>query len=190
MISYDLYTDNELTTLLQQGNESAFAELYNRYWLELYDTAYHRLKNKEQIEDIIQDVFEKLWIRRAELHIENAQAYLHTAIRFRIFNYAERNAAHESFFEPFESIAFTPAGADEKILEKELIDLLNAYIESLPKKRRNIFLLRIRHNLTTKEIASRLKVSQKTVQNQLGTTMQNLYTRIAPVIIFLAAIRL
>ena len=187
MISYSAYTDNELTTLIHNGDEPAFAELYNRYWLELYDTAYMRLHNKEQVEDIIQDIFIKLWIRRAELQIENPQAYLHTAVRFRVFNYVERDLAHESFFEPFESIAFATSSADEKILEKELLDLVHAYIESLPDKRRKIFLMHIKENLTTKEIAERLNISQKTVQNQLATSMQGLHSKIAPVIIAIAA---
>ena len=187
---YNSYSDNELSRLLHQGDEPAFAELYNRYWLELYDTAYQRLKNKEQVEDIIQDVFVKLWIRRAELQIENAQAYLHTAIRFRVFNYVERDAVHESFFEPFETMAFSSCTADEKVLEKELLDLVQAYIEALPEKRKQIFLLHIRDNLSTKEIAERLNISQKTVQNQLGTAMQNLHTRIAPILIAIAASQL
>lgn len=186
MLAYANYTDNELTTLIHDGDEPAFAELYNRYWLELYDVAYKRLRNKEQVEDIIQDVFVKLWIRRAELQIENPQAYLHTAVRFRVFNYVERDAVHQSFFEPFDAMAQSPSGADERVLEKELLDLVQAYIESLPAKRKQIFLMHIKENLSTKEIAERLNISQKTVQNQLGTTMQDLHNRIAPIIIAIA----
>lgn len=187
MREYNSYTDSELTTLIHQGDEPAFAELYNRYWLELYDTAYMRLRNKEQVEDIIQDIFVRLWIRRAELEIENPQAYLHTAVRFRVLNYVERGAAHESFFEPFEAMAHSSSSADGRVLEKELLDLVQAYIESLPEKRKQIFLLHVKENLSTKEIAERLNISQKTVQNQLGTTMQGLHTRIAPIIIAIAA---
>lgn len=187
MLVYNSYTDNELTQLIQQGDEPAFVELYNRYWLELYNTAYQRLKNKEQVEDIIQDVFVKLWIRRAELQIENAQAYLHTAIRFRVFNYVERETVHESFFEPFETIGFSSSIADEKIREKELLNLMQTYIGALPGKRKQIFLLHLKDNLSTREIAERLNISQKTVQNQLRTAMQDLHIRITPIIIAIAA---
>jgi len=186
MIAYAGYTDNELTNLIHNGDEPAFAELYNRYWLELYDTAYRRLKNKEQVEDIIQDIFVKLWVRRAELQIQNPQAYLHTAVRFRVFNYVERGEAHSSFYEPFEEMAHSQSTADGKILEKELLDLVQAYIDSLPAKRKQIFLMHIKENLSTKEIAERLNISQKTVQNQLGTAMQDLHTRIAPIIVAIA----
>ena len=73
------------------------------------------------------------------------------------------------------------------LLEKELLDLVQSYINSLPEKRKQIFLLHIKDNLSTKEIAERLNISQKTVQNQLGTSMQGLHTRIAPIIIAIAA---
>jgi len=187
MKAYDSYSDNELVTLLQQGSEESFAEIYNRYWVELYDAAYQRLKNKEQVEDIIQDVFVKLWIRRAELNINNAQAYLHTAIRFRVFNYVERDLVNESFFEPFEAMATSGLTADQNVLEKELLDLVQSYIEALPQKRKEIFLLHTRDNLSTKEIAERLNISQKTVQNQLGITMQGLHKKIIPLILAMAA---
>lgn len=187
MNKYQHYTDTDIVGLVQKGDEPAFAELYNRYWLELYDAAYKRLKNKEQVEDIIQDVFVKLWIRRAELHIENPQSYLHTAIRFRVFNYLERDASHASFFEPFEEMALSTDRTDGKVLEKELLDLVYSYIETLPAKRKEIFLLHLKENLSTKEIAERLHLSQKTVQNQLGTAMQGLHGKIAPLIIAIAA---
>ncbi len=189
MIAYANYTDTELTALISQGDKPAFGELYNRYWLELYDKAYQRLKNKEQVEDIIQDVFVKLWIKRAEMHIQNAQAYLHTAIRFRVLNYVERSTGPKSFLDPFDSIAYSPA-ADELIIEKELLALVQAYIEALPDKRRKIFLMHVKENLSTREIAERLNISQKTVQNQLATSMHGLHQKIAPIIIALAAAQL
>lgn len=190
VIVYKTYSDNDIISHLQKGDETAFAELYHRYWLELYDAAYKRLKNKEQVEDIIQDVFLKLWIRRSELNIENPKSYLHTAIRFRVFNYLERDARSTAFFEPFTSLAFTSESADGNVLEKELISLIDSYIECLPRKRKEIFLLYTRDNLSTNEIASRLNISQKTVQNQLGTAIDGLHARIAPVIIALIAAQL
>ena len=189
MIAYANYTDTELTTLIAEGDKPAFAELYNRYWLELYNKAYQRLQNKEQVEDIIQDVFVKLWVRRAEVTIDNVQAYLHTAIRFGILNYMERKTGPKSFLDLFDAIAYSPA-ADEVILEKELLVLISAYIDSLPNKRQKIFLMHMKENLSTLEIAERLNISQKTVQNQLATSMQGLHKKIAPIFIAIAATQL
>src|SRR5580698_6805084 len=102
--------DNELLVLLAQDNRNAFELLYRRYWLELYDAAYQRLKNNQQAEDIVQDIFVNLWIRRDLVKIENLRAYLHAAVRFRVLNYVQRDLASEAFYEPFEAIASYQSG--------------------------------------------------------------------------------
>lgn len=182
MVPDVVYTDKVLLDLLVQDDRNAFTILYRRYWMSLYDAAWKRLKNPQQAEDIVQDIFISLWTRRAELAIDNLPAYLHTAVRFRVLNYVERDLAATAFYEPFEAITATTATADGSLIEKELAGLVQAYIESLPEKRRAIFLLHLKENLSTKEIADRLQISQKTVQNQLGTALKGLHTRLAPVL--------
>ncbi|WP_315816158.1 sigma-70 family RNA polymerase sigma factor [Paraflavitalea speifideaquila] len=68
----------------------------------------------------------------------------------------------------------TALGADNAVVEKELQDLATAWLNTLPPKRKEIFLLYFRENLSTKEIAERLNISQKTVQNQIGTSSKAL----------------
>ncbi len=182
------YSDGELLTLLAQDNRDAFELLYRRYWLQLFDAAYQRLKNTQQAEDIVQDIFITIWTRRAVLKIANLPGYLHAAVRFRVLNYVARDAAAPAFYEPFEAIISGSQAADGNLLEKELIGLLHAYIKTLPKKRRQIFLLHLRENLSTKEIAGRLNISQKTVQNQLGTALHGLRTHVLPTLFFLFTI--
>jgi RNA polymerase sigma-70 factor (ECF subfamily) len=182
------YTDNELLALLSRDNRNAFELLYKRYWPELYDAAHQRLKNNQQAEDIVQDIFINLWSRRARLNIDNLPAYLHTAVRFRVFNYVHRDLAAETFYEPFEAIAICHSGADGQLLEKEMLQLVQAYADTLPEKRRRIFLMHLTGNLSTREIADQLRISQKTVQNQLGNALHGLRTHIVPAFILLVSI--
>lgn len=165
--------DIELLLSLKNGKRSAFEEIFNRYWSSLFDAAYKRLKNKGQCKDILQDVFADLWIRREKIQIENLSAYLHTAIRFQVFKIASRNKISPVFIELYDSIAFSPYHPGLELEEKELEELAQAWIDSLPDKRRMIFQLHFRENLSTKEIAEKLGISQKTVQNQLGTASRD-----------------
>ncbi|MDR3711388.1 MAG: RNA polymerase sigma-70 factor [Puia sp.] len=183
-----IHTDNELLALLSQDDRNAFESLYKRYWPTLYDTAHQRLKNNQQAEDIVQDIFIDLWNRRARLTIANLAAYLHTAVRFRVFNYVHRDLAAESFYEPFETMATYYTGADGQLLEKEMMRLVRAYAETLPEKRRKIFLMHLTGNLSTREIAEQLRVSQKTVQNQLGNALHGLRTHIIPTLLLLLSV--
>ena len=177
--------DIELLLSLKNGERSAFEEIFNRYWSSLYDAAYKRLKDKDQCKDIVQDVFADLWIRREKIRIENLSAYLHTAIRFQIFKLASRNKIAPVFIELFESIASSPYHPGIELEEKELNELAQAWIESLPEKRKVIFLLHFRENLSTKEIAEKLGISQKTVQNQLGTASRDFMDRVMGSTLFL-----
>ncbi|MDO7743833.1 MAG: hypothetical protein MUP99_08670, partial [Pedobacter sp.] len=63
--AYRSYEDEELVNRMMIGDKLAFDEIYNRYWKKLYDDTYKRLKRAEQVEEIIQDVFADLWVKRA-----------------------------------------------------------------------------------------------------------------------------
>lgn len=173
------HTDTELLDLLAQNDRDAFDALYDRYWELLYYAAYRRLKDKEQCKDIIQDVFVDLWCRRGQVTISNIKAYLLTAVRFQIYKLIAKEKAGPAFFELYETLASSTSGAEGTLIEKELMVHVKAWIDELPEKKRQIFLLHTQHDKSTKEIATELSLSQKTVQNQLGTTIYRLRLHIA-----------
>lgn len=178
MPGYSTYNDAALLDLLKSGDTEAFTEIYERYWEGLYDKAWQRLKNSQQVEDILQEVFLKFWQRREELSVDNLPAYLHTAVKFKILNYFHRDLARESMLEPFETI-IQPGSCDSLVREKDLYRLLELYIASLPAKRREIFLLYLNGQLTAKEIAEQLDISTDNVQNQLRTSINGFQAQIA-----------
>jgi RNA polymerase sigma-70 factor (ECF subfamily) len=175
--------DKQLLSLLSKGDKTAFEQIYQRYWEPLYNSAYKRLKNTDQCKDILQDVFVDLWARRGKVEIENLGAYLHTAIRFQIYKLAAKEKATPVFIELFESISTHSFNADSNIEYKEIENLFRAWLDTLPEKRRQIFLMHYVENLSTREIAERLQISQKTVQNQLGSASDSLYSDIIPAVL-------
>jgi RNA polymerase sigma-70 factor (ECF subfamily) len=177
--AYIHYTDTKLLELLAQDDRMAFDTLYDRYWEILYHAAYKRLKDKEQCRDIIQDVFVDMWCRRGQVKISNPKAYLLTAVSFQVYKLVAREKAGPAFFELYETIAASSFGAEGNLIEKELLNYVKAWIEVLPEKKRKIFLLHTEDDLSTKEIADELSIPQKTVQNQLGATIQRLRLHIA-----------
>ena len=184
MSIFSSYTDSELLIEIKLDNSGAFAELYDRYWQSLYNSAYKRLHDESPCKDILQDVFKDIWVRRASLEIENMAAYLHTAVRFQVLKLVSRNKYVSYFMQPFENIIDISLKPDSIINEKEINILLKAWIDTLPQKRRKIFMMRYEERLTTKEIAQKLKISQKTVQNQLGSTLNSLRTRLSQFFVF------
>lgn len=182
------YGDKELLRLVSQDNMAAFEEVYHRYWQSLFNAANKRLKNTEQCKDILQDIFADLWLRRGKVEIENLGAYLNTAIRYQVYKRVAAGKASSAFFEPFEIIATSPFEAEKNMAEKELAKLARSWLDSLPEKRREIFLLHFVEKLSTQEIAEKLNISQKTVQNQLGSAVKDLRGKIIPAIIMFLAV--
>lgn len=174
MILQGAQTDEQLLERIRLGNRLAFDELYLKYWMILYDAAYKRLNDRQLSEDIVQNVFTRLWVRREELAIDKVGAYLHSAVRYKVLSYFSRNKSTSSFYEPFETLLTELDTPERHLLAKELLDLIYDFADTLSERKRQILLLHVKKELSTKEIAEIMGVTQKTVQNQLGPILKHL----------------
>lgn len=179
---YGELSDAALLNLVKQDDREAFAVIYRKHWQALYNSAYKRTRDKEQCQDIVQNVLTDLWLRRNDVEIDNLPAYLHTAVRFQVFKQVSRQPTNSVLLDSFELTISSPEHTDDPLLEKEILNLMSLWIAALPSKRRKIFLMHYTDGLSTREIAARLGVSQKTVQNQLNTATQALRARLAHII--------
>lgn len=173
---YASYTLEELLLYIKEDDSRAFDELYSRTWKKLYITAYSKLKIEDPAKDIVQEVFVDLWNKRNVRQIDNIQAYLSQAVKFKILD-EFRKARYEfveieNFIEEIKDSNL----ADSKLLDKEIFQTLKQWIESLPAKRKEIFRLKYEEGLSNKEIAERLNISVKTVQNQVLNSSGELRT--------------
>lgn len=172
--------DNVLLQELSEGNAESFNILYEKYWGKVYASAIKRLRNHDQAQDITQDIFAALWLKREELHIDNLPAYLHVAVRNKILNLFEK----EKHYVPFEqlitnNIRLYGEQADAVVLRNEFLHAYKALVDSLPAERKKIFRFYYDEGLSTEEIANRLGLSRKTIQNQLGRAVTYLKTNLS-----------
>lgn len=184
------YNDMALVSMLRQGDIVAFDAIYKKYIIVLLDIAYKRLGDKSLSEDLVQNVFMRLWHRRDQICIDNLTAYLHTSVRYEVLNHVTRNKALYGLNEPFELIMTASETADERILSRDILKLVVAFAETLPPKRKEVFLRYIRLQHSTGEIAQQMNISQKTVQKHLKIALNDFKTQIVPAIIALLATRL
>ncbi|MBC6491401.1 RNA polymerase sigma factor [Flavihumibacter stibioxidans] len=166
--------DHQLLMELKSGSNLAFDALYDRYWEAVYTAAYKRLRDESSAKDITQDIFLQVWLRRNELEISNLKAYLLTAVRNNVLKKMEK----ENRFVPVPLLLLQlkTAGdkADADLMEKEFLKLYDAMVQSLTPSQQQIFRMRFQHDLSTEEIAEKLDISRKTVQNQLGKSVARL----------------
>src|SRR5437879_13371925 len=96
MHPYCKITDSELIGLLREGDISAFEEIHRRYYPVLYSHAYRRLPEREEVKDILQEVFTYLWNNRLTLNFElGINAYLYTCVRNKIINIYKHHRSEE-----------------------------------------------------------------------------------------------
>ncbi|MBK7098871.1 MAG: sigma-70 family RNA polymerase sigma factor [Sphingobacteriales bacterium] len=188
MSSYSLYEDSYLLALMSQNNHKAFEEIWHRYWSASYNAAYKRLQDEDQSREVVQELFVDIWERREVLKVENLKAYLSNAVRYKIYKVLSKSNASNQYFDTFDSLFATASMPDNSLVEKELESLALQWIDTLPAKRKEIFLLFYHEQLSTKEIADRLGISQKTVQNQIGTATNELRRRILLALIMVSTV--
>lgn len=167
-------SDSELLALLQQDNQPAFVFIYNKYWSELYRCAFKITANQETCEDVIHDVFLYLWNKRAAVQVKSLKDYLYIAVKNRMLNAirSEKNLLKAVNVQP-QPISSETLIEDE-FNSKELSKIYNLAIAELPERCRTILLMSRKEHLSNKEIALRLNISPKTVENQITIGLRQL----------------
>lgn len=157
--------DADLVNLLRQGNQQAFEVIYRRYVKDLYRFARSRVP-KEEAEEIVQEVFESLWSRKDKQHIDSLRHYLFSSIRYtviRYFSHANVKRKYAEHYRLFEMAYETMDPAQARDPDK-IRTMLLQHIGGLPERCQEAIRLRIRENLSNKEIATRMNINKRTVE--------------------------
>jgi len=173
---YVLTDDGDLVTLLQTGDETAFAEIYRRYARPLADFAGAKLLSLEDARDIIHDLFVALWEGRKSLSVTgNLSAYLFASARYKIIDRIRKNITREEYARAVLALSANDVNStDQALAAKELQQTLANRISRLSPAVREVYVLSREENLNTREIAVMLNRSEQTVKNQLSTALKHL----------------
>jgi RNA polymerase sigma-70 factor (ECF subfamily) len=174
MTRYKTLTDNELVSLLEQGNSEAYAEIYQRYWAVLFRHARKMLQNDDEAKDLVQDIFTVLWAKVSELNLTGSlSSYLYSAVRYKVFDLIDKNKVRNNYLASLqEFIQHGEYTTDHVIREKQLASLIEKEVAMLPSKMRQVFQLSRNNNLSHKEIAEKMEISDQTVKKQIHNAIR------------------
>jgi RNA polymerase sigma-70 factor (family 1) len=161
MEAYCSYTNQELIDLLKTGDRVAFTEIFNRYNQLLYSHVFNKMRDDEAARDLVQDIFVVLWEKRESVQNINLAGFLFTMSRNKILNLLSHHKIvtdHATSFHRYAQSATQMA--DDLIREKQLSAIIEAEIDALPPKMREIFKLSRFGYLSNKEIAAKLELSE------------------------------
>jgi RNA polymerase sigma-70 factor (ECF subfamily) len=167
--------EKRLLEALRKGNSQAFEALFYRYYSKVYHFTLKLLKNKEDAEGIVQEVFITIWEKRKRIEPDGSfSGFLFTVTRNKIYNRVKQKLPQQEFNDYLDSSGSYDLSPCRDFEFEELNDLIRAIIDSLPPKRKKIFLLSRIRGLTYKEIADKLGVSVNTVDTQIRKSLNDI----------------
>jgi RNA polymerase sigma-70 factor (family 1) len=169
-----LHNERELLLTIAKGDEKAFRKLFNHYWNHIYSVAFTFTKSIVLSEEVVQDVFLKIWLKREQLtSIINFKGYLFTVARNHIYNELRKKSCEQSFVKHLEEYFIEMSSLpEEKLFLKETQYLINEAVAHLPVQQRTVYELSRNAGLDHAQIADKLGISKLTVKSHMNKALR------------------
>jgi len=160
---------------LRNGSHKAYESVFIAYYGKIKFFINGFIKSPEIAEELTQDIFLKLWEKKENIDLDKTFGFfLYTMARNTTFNFLKHKLVHESYLARTEfNNAFT-LSPEEQMYAEEISLLIAMTVKKMPDQRKKIYELSRQKNLSNSEIAAELKISKKTVENQLSLALKEL----------------
>ncbi|WP_312791324.1 RNA polymerase sigma-70 factor [Sphingobacterium sp.] len=172
------YQYHELLPLIKQGDQRAFALLYDLFSKDLIAFIAKKITNSEVAEDILHDLFMSVWKNRKMIEeIKSLPAYLFSSCRYLILAHYRKEVKINST-PNIEALDFADETItiEDRLYYRYIIDIVSREIENLPEKCQEVFKLSREYYMSNKEIAQKLNISESTVEKHINKAIKHLRT--------------
>lgn len=163
--------DQSLLQRLRNGDANAFQYLFERYWKPLYTALLKRICDEADAQDVLQDLFVSLWVRRQQLPLQiDWEDYFYAALRNRAINYFQADQVRINYANTVLRQVQTQMAdtADSDLLTDDLQGIIAQATDRMPHRVKEVFLLSYSDGREPREIAEQLSLSLQTVKNYLA----------------------
>ena len=179
-------TEKELIILLKEGDEKAFTTLYRRYWSKVYNFSRLYLSSILEIEEVVQEVFVKVWESRSLLREDdNFKGFLFVITRNLVFNQFRRSFNENAYKLTVLSSIMPYYNLEEELTAADLQEFIEKMVKELPPRQQEVFNLSRNAHITYNEISIRLNISEKTVERHINEALKFLKKNIMFYLIFI-----
>ncbi len=158
---------------IAEGDEIAFREFYEQNHEQVYGVALALTKSETLAEEVVQDIFLKIWLKRKQLlQVQSPENYLFILTRNHVYNTLKKHLRDKNFLRQ-RSTFFKPHNTtpEQQLLLNESRDIVNTAIAQLPPKQRLVYQLSRQQGLKQEEIARKLNVSKHTVKSHMNKAL-------------------
>lgn len=160
--------------LVAEGSKPAFTVLYDRHWKNIYSTALHYLRSSEWAQDLVQDIFLKIWVKRAALaRVDDFAAFLFIVARNQLVSAIRKKVAAAPLPEHNPALGTTEL-PDNALCLKQTEQLISDAIAQLPPQQKLVFTLTRHEGLSHEAIARQLGLNTRTVNNHASRALASI----------------
>lgn len=174
-------SEQEIIGAIREGNERIFEETFRKYYQSLCNYANSILKEMDEAEEVVQNLFMSIWEKRNDLEINiSLKSYLYRAVHNHCLNRIKHLKVREEYQQY--AVNFYDASYEsvsQTVMKNELETKIEEAIRKLPEQCRLIFRMSRFEELKYHEIAEQLELSPKTVENQIGKALKILRVELA-----------
>jgi RNA polymerase sigma-70 factor, ECF subfamily len=171
----DLTDDKDLFFKTQNGDEKAFQVLFRKYYPALCHFACQFLNDIDFAEEVVQEVFVRIWEKRMVLNVETSvKHYLFRSVRNHCFNQLQHEKIKKQYANKVLRSMYQEIDTEQYFIDTDIVQRIEKAIESLPPRRKEIFKLSREQGMKYKEIAECMGISVKTVEVQMGLALKYL----------------
>jgi RNA polymerase sigma-70 factor (ECF subfamily) len=172
--SREQHSDSFLLAALKNGNEEAFELLFNKYSGRLYHVAKQYVYDHDEILEIVQEVFFKVWANHSKIKPELPFVpYLARIAKNLLINQSKRQIIERSYLNSLSKEDYIEnEQATGQTHYNEVSNIVDTVVESFPTKRQEVFLLSRKKGLSIKEISRELGISESTVENHINKALK------------------
>jgi RNA polymerase sigma-70 factor, ECF subfamily len=168
----------------------AFRRLFELRFEELYRFAYRYVRSAETAKDLVHEAYLRVWSQRGQVDLAGpaARSYLYTVVRYQALDYLRHRKVEERWRTEYGAPRLTEHGAvlaadpEQELAAKEIATTIHRAMETLPRRQRQVLLLRWQQQASYDQIAETLGISPKTVAIHLGRAFQRLREVLAQVL--------
>ncbi len=162
-------TEKQLIQGIRKDDRKCFDEIFRLYYDDIFAYTMSLLDDSAAVKDILQNVFLKVWFNRDRLDASRSlKGYLITSVRREVISWLRLKCNSAKSGESVAEVEAKHGDPYSSVLARETEALLKLAIENLPPQRRKVFEMSLREDMTAKDIATKMNLSQRTVEHYLA----------------------